>query len=161
VLYRRRSIRIPTFQAETLRRVALEEGWELADFIRALICLGADASFLSLNNPETRDKFETKGYLGKAVRALDATLGKSTARGYSQRESRDTSVLSIRIPRSLDTNVRTYAVNSSVNETYAFFLVSGLVLHMTGQKALLETLNSLSNADQAIKRMLSGRDTAT
>ena len=124
-----------------IRRIALEDGWELADLIRVLICLGADASFLSLNNPERRRKFENKSYLAKAVRTFDAMLGKPTPRGYSNRQSRDTSVLSIRIPKSFDTNVSRYAADSSVNATYEFFLVSGLVLHMKGQDALLAALN--------------------
>lgn len=115
-----------------LRRIALEDGWEFADLIRVLICLGAGASFLSLNNPERRRKFETKSYLAKAVRTFDAMLGKPTPRGYSNRQSRDTSVLSIRIPKSFDTNVSRYAADSSVNATYEFFLVSGLILHMKG-----------------------------
>ena len=68
-------------------------------------------------------------------------LGKPTPRGYSNRQSRDTSVLSIRIPKSFDTNVSRYAADSSVNATYEFFLVSGLILHMKGQDALLQALN--------------------
>jgi hypothetical protein len=125
-----------------LRRIALEDGWEFADLIRVLICLGADASFLSLNNPEKRDRFKTKAYLAKAARALDAMLGKPTPGGYSNRQSRDTSVLSIRIPKSFDTIVSTYAAGSSVNATYELFLVSGLILHMKGQNALLAALSS-------------------
>jgi hypothetical protein len=124
-----------------LKRIALEDGWEFSDLMRVLICLGADASFLSLNNPERRQKFETKSYLAKAVRTFDAMLGKPTPRGYSTRQSRDTSVLSIRIPKSFDTNVSRYAADSSVNATYEFFLVSGLILHMKGQDALLAALN--------------------
>jgi hypothetical protein len=125
-----------------LRRIAFEDGWEFADLIRVLICLGADASFLSLNNPEKRDRFKTKAYLAKAGRAFDAMLGKPTPGGYSNRQSRDTSVLSIRIPKSFDTNVSRYAADSSVNATYELFLVSGLILHMKGQNALLAALNS-------------------
>ena len=124
-----------------LRRIALEDGWEFADLIRVLICLGADASFLSLNNPERRHKFETKAYLAKALRTFDAMLGKPTRGGYSNRQSRDTSVLSIRIPKSFDTNVSSHAADSSVNATYEFFLVSGLILHMKGQQGLLAALN--------------------
>ena len=125
-----------------LRRIALEDGWEFADLIRVLICLGADASFLSLNNPEKRDRFKTKAYLAKAARALDAMLGKPTPGGYSNRQSRDTSVLSIRIPKTLDANVSRYAADSSVNATYELFLVSGLILHMKGENAFLAALSS-------------------
>jgi len=57
-------------------------------------------------------------------------------------------VLSIRIPSSLDTNVRMYAVNSSLNETYAQFLQAGLIMHLRAQKALLETVNSLRKKDE-------------
>ena len=112
---------------------------------------------MSLNNPKKRAKFESKAYFTKALRALDAVLGKSSSRGYSLRGGGSTSVLTIRIPKSFDMNVRMYAVNSSMNETYAFFLVSGLVLHMMGQKALLETLHSLSKMDKEIHRILSGQ----
>jgi hypothetical protein len=125
-----------------LRRVALEDGWEFADLIRVLICIGADAAFLSLGNLERRRRFSARVYLVKAVSAFDAMLGKRTPRGYSIRQSRDTSVLSIRTPKSFDLNVRRYAAGSSVNATYEFFLLSGLILHMKGQAALLGALNS-------------------
>jgi hypothetical protein len=141
-LYRRLSIRISTLQAEIIRRIALEDGWEFADLIRVLICIGADAAFLSLNNPERRRRFSSKTYLAKALSAFDAMLGKPTPRGYSIRHGRDTSVLSIRTPKSFDMNVRRYAAGSSVNATYEFFLVSGLILHMKGQATLLGALNS-------------------
>jgi hypothetical protein len=125
-----------------LRRIALEDGWEFADLVRVLICIGADAAFLSLNNPENRRRFSAKVYLAKAVSAFDAMLGKPTPRGYSIRQSRDTSVLSIRTPQSFDLNVTRSAAGSSVNATYEFFLLSGLILHMKGQATLLGALNS-------------------
>jgi hypothetical protein len=140
--YRRRSIRISTHHAETLRWLAIKDGWEFADLARVLICLGADASFLSLNNPEKRGRFESRAFLTRAIRTFDAVTGKPTPRGYSDRQSRDTSVLTIRIPKSLDTSIRNYARDSSVNATCELFLVSGLILHMKGQNALLEALSS-------------------
>jgi hypothetical protein len=131
--------------AEHLRRIALRDGWEISDLARALICLGASASFLRLENDEAADRFKMLATLGRSARVLDATVRKVSRRPRASPRLGVSDLLGLRLPQGLLTVITAYAATSgrSRNEAVVMFLERGLIIYLKGQNILLETIRSL------------------
>lgn len=143
--YWRCSLRISALIAEHLRRIALRDGWEISDLARALICLGASASFLRLQDAEAAERFKTLATLGRAAGVLDAVLGKLSRRPRASPGVAVSDLLGLRLPQGLLRVITAYAATSgrSRNEALVMFLERGLIIYLKGQNILLETIRSL------------------
>lgn len=144
--YWRCSVRVSALIAEHLRRIALGDCWEISDLARALICLGASASFLRLQDAEAADRFKATATLGRAADVLDAAVGKLSPRPRASPGVAVSGLLSLRLPQGLLRVITAYAATSarSRNEALVMFLERGLVMYLKGQNILLETIRSLN-----------------
>jgi hypothetical protein len=137
--YCRLPIRVPPILAFRLMELAREEGWQLADFVRVLICLAACPSFLTLEGPERLDVIKAKNVLGRLVSILDSTSIES--RPYAVRVNSGTRPLVVHVPVQVAQLIRNYAeiVGRSRNEVCSELLTQGLLLYHRGRQALLRT----------------------
>jgi len=75
----RTSLSVPS---RALQKRALEEGWDLSDLARILICLGATSYFLRLRKPETCERLKLLARMSGASKALDvAAVGDRASPG--------------------------------------------------------------------------------
>ena len=140
--------------------MAAREGWQLADLARVLICLGTAFSFLTLEDPETAERFKTIASVSKMLPMLDAALprpsrGRRAAKGIGRTE-----LLAIHLPRGLSETITTYASTGgrSRNEVLAIFLERGLILYLKGQNALLETILSFKQEQEELDSVADPRE---
>jgi len=143
--YHRCSIRVSRLTLLHCRRLAEREGWETADLARVLICLGGAFSFLALDIPNIGERFKSLANIGRAVAALDATLGKPARRPYASTGLGGGELLTLRLPQGFSNIVTAYATRSgrSVSQVLGMFLDRGLVIYLKGENALLEAIRSL------------------
>lgn len=94
-----RSIRVSSHRLEYCRKRALEEGWQLSDLARMLICLGATSYFLRLRNPEASERFRRLATMTKASASLDVALGRRRGRRNEPKHIGETTLLPIHLPR--------------------------------------------------------------
>ena len=144
--YWRCSLRLSRFMAAHCRRLAIREGWEIADLARMLICLGAIASFLSLREQETAESFKRRAIMSETVTVLDSVLGRPSRRPHALPGIGESELLTVRLPLGLSRIVAAYANTSgrSVNHALRIFLERGLIMYMKGENNLLETVRSIN-----------------
>jgi len=132
--------------------LAAREGWQVADLARVLICLGAAFSFLTLEDPETAERFKTLATLSKMEPMLYVPLGKPSRGHRAANGIARTELLAIRLPHGLSQTITTYASTGgrTRNEVLAIFLERGLILYLKGQKALLETIISFKQEHEKL-----------
>lgn len=144
-LHWRASIRVSALVLEHCKRRAVIEGWQLSDLARVLVCLGATASFLRLQDPDALERFKTMATLDRAAKHLDMAIGKRRGRTNAPRQLGETVLLPLRLPRGLCRTITIYADTSgrSRNEVLAMFLERGLIIYLRGQNAMLDAIQSL------------------
>jgi hypothetical protein len=127
--YLRWKIRVDKRLSTTYRRVALQQGWEFADFIRALITLAATIKWHGLPGDEI---FKRRAMLG-------AFLG--TRRTLPQPGS-VTGLINVHLPQRLAESLTIYAaaVGSSRNEVVNMLLKAGLIVYLKAENAMIKAI---------------------
>jgi len=152
------SVRVSAFRLEHCRKRALEEGWDLSDFARMLICLGATSYFLRLRKPEACERFKLLARMSGASKALDvAAGGRPRSCRHEPKQIGETTLLPMHLPRGLYDIISTYSVTTgtSRNALLSRFFEAGFVIYMLGQNTLLKTICSLQE-----ERRTSSRETS-
>jgi hypothetical protein len=134
------TVRISTQVALQLRELAKIFGWQLADFMRTLVCIGAVFFFLTFDSQD--GQMAASGLLGMELLKLSRSFSLHGERHYTFRISgRKSSLLTLNLPESVRTLVATYAHQrkTSRNEVYYKFLTQGLLIYLKAQKRVLDT----------------------
>jgi len=140
------SVRVSRHLLEHCRKRAVEEGWQLAELARMLICLGATARFRSLGEPEASERFKRLATMSKASASLDVAIGRRPrGRRNEPKSIARTTLLPIHLPRGFYDLISTYSATTgrSINSVLSGFLETGYIIYMRGQNTLLETIRSL------------------
>lgn len=147
--YRRWSIRVSSLTLAQITQLALSEGWEISDLTRALIVFAATATWLALANQKNVDVLREIAALGQMRSALEKSLrGKVQRRPYPIiRSEEDTDVATLILPYKFAELLESFAAAKMVskNDLCRSLLTKGLLLYLTGEKRLLETLQSQRN----------------
>jgi len=139
--YRRWSIRLPSITLAEITQQALTEGWQLSDFVRTLIVLGAAANWLALESEEPAEVLRMRAelrQLSDTIVKLGPTL--RSGRPYASRSAQDTDVIGLILPSWVAHMIESYANvrGLSKNDLCRKLLTEGLIFYMTGEKNLLE-----------------------
>jgi hypothetical protein len=145
------SVRVSRHLLAHCRKRALEEGWQLSELARTLICLGATIYFLRLRNPEALERFMRLAKLSRASRALDMTLGRPRGHRNEPKHLGETTLLPVHLPKGFYELVSTYssATGTSRNALLSRFLETGWILYTLGEETWFKTILSLRNERQA------------
>ena len=135
------TVRVPVQLANQARETAGFLGWELADCLRTLICLGTVFFCLSFGNQERKD---AAGTLLGGLELL--RLSRSFSLHFSQRpyKSRNfgskSTLTTLSLPRTICDLVTTYAgeMKTSRNEAYSKCLQQGLLIYLKAQTTILQ-----------------------
>ncbi len=139
--YLRVTIRIPEPLAIQCREIAQKLGWQQADLVRALICVGGTVAFLTAKAPERQEAAE-KLLGGLKLPELSPSYSMNPwSRNYaSPLPGRKSTFLSMSLPKSLCDLVGTYAdmKEASRNQAYYKLLQQGLLVYLKASTSLLE-----------------------
>lgn len=141
--YQRWSLRLPSVTLAQITQLALTEGWQLSDFVRTLVVLGAAGNWLAMEDEENVEVLRMKAEL----RELSERFGKiayvaRSRRPYAPRRARDTGVVGLILPAGFAHMLESYANarRFSKNDLCGSLLMEGLTIYMTGEKNLLQAL---------------------
>jgi len=134
------TVRIPSQILLQAREFAKTSGWELADFLRTLISIGAAFFFLSYGSQAGQEAAST--LLG-GVKLL--TLSKSFSLHFSQRPyalripGRKSTLATLSLPQSVCELMAAYAglMDASRNQVYSKCLHEGLLIYLKAQSTIL------------------------
>jgi len=139
--YRRWSIRLPSITLAEITQQALTEGWQLSDFVRTLLVMGAAANWLELESEEHEEVLRMRAKLRQQSHKF-AKLGPTLRPGrpYASRSIQDTDVIGLILPSWVAHMIESYANvrGLSKNDLCEKLLMEGLMIYMTGEKNLLE-----------------------
>lgn len=135
------TVRIPEQVANRARETAKMLGWQLADYLRTLICLGASFFFLSI---DSQDQQEAATKLLGGLELLK--LSRSFSLHFSQRpykfriHGRKSTLATLSLPSAICETVTTYANKMKVsrNEAYSKCLQQGLLIYLKAQTIILQ-----------------------
>ena len=152
--YVRRSVRVSRLVAEHCRHIAAHEGWETADLLRTLICMGAAFSFLTLKKEEFRERYGERVMLNRMLGQLNPILGERSRRPHALPRVGGSGLITLRLPQGVSKIMTAYAqtCGSSPNSMLSMFLECGLIIYLKGENALLETMRSLTQERAQIGR---------
>ena len=136
------TVRVPAQVANQTRETARSLGWELADYLRTLICLGAVFFCLSFGS---QDRIDAAGTLLGVLELLN--LSRSFSLHFSRRPykfripGRKSTLTTLSLPHAICDLVATYAgeVKTSRNEAYSKCLQQGLIIYLKTQTTILES----------------------
>lgn len=135
------TVRVPEQVSTRARQIAEMLGWQLADFLRTLICLGASFFLLSFGNQDLQEAAR------KLLGGLELLkLSRSFSLNFSQRpykfriHGRKSSLATLSLPPAICEMVTTYASNMKVsrNEAYSKCLQQGLLIYLKAQTTILQ-----------------------
>jgi hypothetical protein len=144
------SIRVSRLRLAYCRKRAVEEGWELSDFARMLICLGATIYFLRLRNPEALERFMRLATVHRLSRTLDGAVGRGR-RCMNEPKHGKTTLVPVHLPKGFYALVSTCSATTgaSRNALLSRFLEAGYILYMLGEETWFKTILSLQKERQA------------
>jgi len=136
--YRRVTIRIATSVAVQVNDLVKALGWQRADFLRTLLCIGATILILSHENEASREAATTLLSGLKLIRlsrsfSLNPRIG---GRPYAFRTRfRNSTLITLSLPNSLADLVAAYAslVHASRNQAYSKSIQQGLLIYLKTQ----------------------------
>ena len=135
------TVRVSKQIAIQCKEITQKFGWQLADLLRTLICIGAVFAFLEHKSLEREKAAST--LLGglKLARPSGGLSRQFSERPYAFRiQGRKSTLLTLSLPESLCDLIALYAnqMEASRNETYYKFLQHGLLIYLKAQTSLLE-----------------------
>ena len=138
--YRVVTVRVPSQVATQCKDIAQNFGWQPADLLRTLICIGATLFFLSTESPTHREAASTLlGGLKLLKLSWSFSLHPSE-RPYAYRiRGRKSTLMTLSLPDSVCDLVAIYAdlMKASRNEAYHKCLQQGLLAYLKAQTSIL------------------------
>ncbi len=143
------TVRVYRQLAIRLKELAKAFGWELADFQRALICIGMAFFGLSFGNPDHEEAAK------KLLGGLEPLrLSRSFALAFSERPyafripGRASALITLNLPRTVCDLVATYSglMKASRNEAYSKCLQQGLLIYLKVQATILQRQGATSHS---------------
>ncbi len=135
------TVRVPVHVANQTRETAGILEWELADYLRTLICLGAAFFCLSFGSQDRKDAASTL-LGGLELLKLSRTFSLHFShRPYKFRSfGRKSTLTTLSLPRAICDLVSTYAgeMKTSRNEAYSKCLQQGLLIYLKTQTTILQ-----------------------
>ncbi len=135
------TVRVPNQAAIQLRDVAQNFGWQLADLLRTLICIGAVFFLLSTESPD-RQEAVSRLLGGLKLPKLSRSFSlRISERPYAFRTpGRKSTLITLSLPQSVCDLVAIYAglMKASRNEAYYKFLMQGLLVYLKAQTSILK-----------------------
>ncbi len=134
------TVRVPERMAAQVKELAESSGWQLADYLRTLICLGAVFFSLSYGNHELE---EAANELMGGLKLLKLPRGFSlhfSKRPYAFRlRGRKSTLTSLSLPNPVCDLISIYAnlKNASRNKAYYRCLEQGLLIYLKAQGTIL------------------------
>lgn len=134
------TVRVPSQIVTQCKGIAQNFGWQLADLLRTLICIGATFFFLSVESPDGEEAVST--FLG-GLKLLKLSRGFGlhfSERPYAFRIwGRKSTLVTFSLPRSLCGQVAIYAglKKASRNQAYYKCLHQGLLIYLKAQTSIL------------------------
>jgi hypothetical protein len=127
--YVRWKLRVDARLSAQCRQVAMREGWELADFLRALILLAATIKWHGLPGDEI---FKRRAMLAAFLGARRTLLQPGSVTG----------LMNVHLPQRLAESLTVYAaaVGSSRNEVVNMLLQAGLIVYLKAENAMIKTI---------------------
>ena len=143
--YVRRSVRVSRLAAERCRQIAVLEGWETADLLRTLVCMGAAFAFLRLKKAEFQKRHRRRVMLSRMLGQLNPILGERSRRPHALPRVGGSELITLRLPQGVSKIMAAYAqtCGSSPNNMLSMFLECGIIIYSKGEKSLFETMRSL------------------
>jgi len=143
--YVQRSVRVSRLAADGCRHIAALEGWETADLVRTLVCMGAAFVFLRLKKAEFQKRHRRRVMLSRMLGQLNPILGERTRRPHALPRVGGSGLITLSLPQGVSKIMTAYArtCGSSPNSMLSMFLECGLIIYSKGEKSLFETMNSL------------------
>lgn len=143
--YQTVTLRVPSQTAAQCRTLAQEFGWQRADFLRTLICIGTTVVFLAARSPDAEQAASV--LLGglKLVKVSSSFSMRLRERPYSVRMlGRESTLLTLSLPASMCDLVATYASTREVSRNQAYYklLQQGLITFMKALTSLTEMSTS-------------------
>lgn len=119
----------------------MTDGWQMSDFVRTLVVMGAAANWLGLQSEESAQVLRMKAELSQ----LSERIGKLSpsfrhGRPYAPRSARDSEVIALILPHRVAQLIESYVAlrGMSKNDLCGSLLTQGLMIYLTGQKNLLQ-----------------------
>jgi hypothetical protein len=135
------TIRIPLQVANQAKEAARISGWELADYLRSLICVGAAFFFLSFGSQASQEAATTL-MGGLELLKLSRTFSLHFhERPYAFRiHGRKSTLATFSLPPAVCNLVATYAslMKASRNQAYSKCLQQGLLIYLKAQATSLQ-----------------------
>ncbi len=134
------TVRVPEQVAAQVKELAESSGWQLADYLRTMICVGAIFFFLSYGSRELE---EAANKLLGGLKLLKLSRGFSlwfSERPYSFRfKGRKSTLTSLSLPNSVCELIGFYAnlKKTSRNQAYYKCLQQGLLIYLKAQGTIL------------------------
>lgn len=134
------TVRVPEQVAAQVKELAEFSGWQLADYLRTLICVGAIFFFLSFGSQELEEA------ANKLLGGLELLrLSRSFSLHFRQRpyafriRGRRSTLSSLSLPKSVYDLIVTYAglKKASRNQAYYKCLHQGLLIYLKAQTTIL------------------------
>jgi hypothetical protein len=148
--YQTVTVRVPSHTAAQCRKLAQDFGWQLADFLRTLICIGTTVIFLAARSPDAEQAASVLlGGLKLVKVSASFSMGLSE-RPYSIRiPGRESTLLTLSLPASMCDFVATYAAMREVSRNQAYYklLQQGLITLMKA----ITSLNEVSTSGKTAK----------
>jgi hypothetical protein len=131
--------RVPANLEHACRRLARSEGWILGDLCRNLIVLAACGSYLASRSSEPSHSTSN----GRFSSVLEQYLG---ARAYAPRTGRRSKLITVRLPTGVAGSLALYSklMARLRSHVYTRFLRAGLLMYLTSEQRLAESLNAAS-----------------
>ena len=135
--YLDRNVYLPWGLAVGVKRVAVAEGWALADFVRVLVVLGLSSRLVRV----TADELFSNARLSWAMRKLGELLTGRTSRPYSLRSKKGVWT-PLHVPKEL---LNTFDMQAEVssrsrNDILATAIKDGLIIYLLAKTKLYQTL---------------------
>lgn len=134
------TVRVPRRLAIQCEDLARTLGWQLADYLRTVISIGAIFFILSTASPEGQ-KAASKLLGGLELLKLSRSFSLHPARRpYAFRiQGRKSTLVTLSLPQSLRNLVETYAglLKASRNQAYYKCLHQGLLIYLKAQTSIL------------------------
>lgn len=146
------TVRVPRQVAVQCKDLARCLGWQLADFVRTTICLGATFSFLAADRPEAEEAVRVLlGDLGPLRLSRSFSLN-IRERPYAYRiRGRKSALITVSVPRSISDEIALFAnlFGASRNEAFNKSLQQGLMVYLKAQTSILNATSRFSNQGES------------
>ena len=150
------TVRMPEAVALQIRNFAKDAGWQLADFQRTLLCIGAAFFFLSYGNEAGQEAASTL-MSGMKLLKFTRSLGLNPRLRHGRYAFRNrfgkSTLTTLSLPESFIEGLAAYADLRRVsrNQVYSKSLQQGLLVYLKAQAYVLDPKRNQKNNNSTVK----------